>query len=82
MAVEILHERICRTWGSNFGPLACQANTLLIELLRPVLLDSMFQMGLIILEKEAIKRNYSIQMHNTKIKSDVEGFDECIQLTF
>ena len=33
MAVEMfswpsLHERMCRTWGSNSGPLACQANTL------------------------------------------------------
>ena len=32
MAVEMfswpsLHERMCRTWGSNSGPLACQANT-------------------------------------------------------
>ena len=31
MAVEMfswpsLHERMCRTWGSNSGPLACQAN--------------------------------------------------------
>ena len=26
-----LHERICRTWGSNSGPLACQATTLPIE---------------------------------------------------
>ena len=25
----------CRTWGSNSGPLACQADTLPIELLRP-----------------------------------------------
>ena len=37
MAVEIfswpsLHERMCRTWGSNSGPLACQADTLPIEL--------------------------------------------------
>ena len=41
MAVEMfswpnLHERICRTWGSNSGPLACQANSLSIELPRPV----------------------------------------------
>ena len=40
MAVEMfswpsLHERMCRTWGSNSGPLACQANTLPIELPRP-----------------------------------------------
>ena len=33
MAVEMfswpsLHERMCRTWGSNSGPLACQANSL------------------------------------------------------
>ena len=27
---------MCRTWGSNLGPLACQANTLPIELPRPV----------------------------------------------
>ena len=27
---------MCRTWGSNSGPLACQANTLLIKLPRPV----------------------------------------------
>ena len=27
-----LHKRMCRTWGSNSGPLACQANTLPIEL--------------------------------------------------
>ena len=27
-----LHERMCRTWGSNAGPLACQANTLPIEI--------------------------------------------------
>ena len=26
-----LHERMCRTWGSNSGPLACQANSLPIE---------------------------------------------------
>ena len=41
MAVEMfswpsLHERMCRTWGSNSGPLACQANTLPIELPCPV----------------------------------------------
>ena len=40
MAVEIfswpsLHERMCRMWGSNSGPLACQADTLPIELPRP-----------------------------------------------
>ena len=40
MAVEMfscssLHERMCRTWGSNSGPLACQANTLPIEPPRP-----------------------------------------------
>ena len=34
LAVEMfsssnLHERMCRTWRSNLGPLACQANTLL-----------------------------------------------------
>ena len=39
MAVEMfswpnLHERMCRTWGSNSGPLACQANSLPIELPR------------------------------------------------
>ena len=43
MAVEIfswpsLHERMCRTWGSNSGPLACQANILPIELPRPVII--------------------------------------------
>ena len=27
-----LHERMCWTWGSNSGPLACQADTLPIEL--------------------------------------------------
>ena len=32
-----LHERVCRTWGSNSGPLACQANSLPIELPRPVM---------------------------------------------
>ena len=41
MAVEMfswpsLHERMCRTWGSNPGPPACQANKLPIELPRPV----------------------------------------------
>ena len=40
MAVEIfswpsLHERMCRTWGSNSEPLAYQADTLPIELPRP-----------------------------------------------
>ena len=40
MAVEIfswpsLHERMFRTWGSNSGLLACQADTLPIELPRP-----------------------------------------------
>ena len=40
MAVEVfswlcLHERMCLTWGSNSGRLACPADTLLIELLRP-----------------------------------------------
>ena len=40
MAVEIfswpsLHERMCRTWKSNSGPLACQADMLPIELPRP-----------------------------------------------
>ena len=40
MAVEMfswpsLHDRMCRTWGSNSGPLACQANSLPIELPRP-----------------------------------------------
>ena len=30
---------MCRTWGSNSGPLACQANTLPIELPRPVKKD-------------------------------------------
>ena len=40
MAVEYfsrpsLHERMCRTWGSNSGPLACQADMLPIELPRP-----------------------------------------------
>ena len=35
-----LHERMCRTWGSNTGPLACQANSLPIELPRPVRLNS------------------------------------------
>ena len=42
MAVEIfswpsLHERICRTWGSNLGPLACQADMLPIELPCPAI---------------------------------------------
>ena len=41
MAIEMfswpsLHERMCRTWGSNSGPLACQVNLLPIELPRPV----------------------------------------------
>ena len=45
MAVEMfswpsLHERMCRTWGSNLGPLACQANSPPIELPRPVRLNS------------------------------------------
>ena len=45
MAVEMfswpsLHERMCRTWGSNSGPLACQANSLPFELPRPVYLRS------------------------------------------
>ena len=31
-----LHERMCQTWGLNSGPLACQGNTLPIELPRPV----------------------------------------------
>ena len=31
-----LLERMCRTWGSNSGLLACQANSLPIELPRPV----------------------------------------------
>ena len=31
-----LHERMCRTWGSNSGLLACQANSLSIELPRLV----------------------------------------------
>ena len=40
MAAEIfssqdLHERMFLTWGSNLGPLACQADTLPIELPRP-----------------------------------------------
>ena len=40
MAVEMfswpnLYERMCRTWGSNSGLLACQAETLPIELPRP-----------------------------------------------
>ena len=30
-----LHERMCWTWGWNSGPLACQVNSLLIELPRP-----------------------------------------------
>ena len=30
-----LHERMCRTWGLNSGLLACQANTLPIELPHP-----------------------------------------------
>ena len=29
---------MCRTWGSNSGPLACQTNSLPIELPRPVVL--------------------------------------------
>ena len=29
------NERMCRTWGLNLGPLACQANMLPIELPRP-----------------------------------------------
>ena len=41
MAVEMfswpsVHARICRTWRSNSGPLACQANSLPIELPCPV----------------------------------------------
>ena len=35
-----LHERMCRTWGTNSGPLACQANSLPIELSRPVRLNT------------------------------------------
>ena len=40
MAVEMfswpsLHERMCWMWGLNSEPLACQANTLPIELPRP-----------------------------------------------
>ena len=51
MAVEMfswpsLHERMCRTWGSNSGLLACQANSLPIELPRP---SSMWQWELWIL---------------------------------
>ena len=42
MAVEIsswpsLHERMCWTWGSNSGPLACQRDMLPIGLLRPAI---------------------------------------------
>ena len=33
-----LQERMCRTWGSNSGLLACQANSLPIELTHPVTL--------------------------------------------
>ena len=41
MAVEMfswpsLHERMCRTWGSNSGPLACQVDSLPIKLPCPV----------------------------------------------
>ena len=41
MAIEMfswprLHERMFQMWGSNSGPLACQANSLSIELPRPV----------------------------------------------
>ena len=37
MAEEMFSwQRMCRTWGSNSGPLACQVNSLPIELPRPV----------------------------------------------
>ena len=34
-----LHENMCRAWGSNSWPLACQAETLPIELPRPAIRD-------------------------------------------
>ena len=37
---------MCRTWGSNSGPLACQANSLPIELPRHYELVSKFNVGL------------------------------------
>ena len=43
-----LHERMCRTWGSNSGPLACQANSLPIELPCPVSYDRKDSSNLIV----------------------------------
>ena len=65
MAVEMfswpsLHERMCRTWGSNSGPLACQANSLPIELPRPVVTNwkSLF---LEILDKRAPTKRHRVK---------------------
>ena len=45
---------MCRTWGSNSGPLACQANTLPIELPRPGSLNVQKSLAK---KLEAAKRN-------------------------
>ena len=67
MAIEFfswpnLHERMCRTWGSNSGPLACQADTLPIELPRPAYFDPREKFKYIehIGKPENMDRNFSL----------------------
>ena len=72
MAVEIfswpsLYERMCRTLGSNSEQLACQADTLPIELPRPASEEKFF-MGMYITKLFIIAQKVTRWFSNHKLK--------------
>ena len=66
-----LHERMCRMWGSNSGPFACQTNTLLIELPRPALplndFLTFFLKECIFSHKKSKRKQFDIAVKKVKV---------------